>query len=87
MELLPSGIAYVHQRPDGFPDPFGRGFDVTVCEMSIAHGHLHIAVTEHAGDHGHRHAVHDGMARHGMTQVVNANILDAGFASDTIPER
>ena len=83
---LPSAATYVHQRPDGFPDPFGCGFDVAVSEMSVTQGHLHIGMSEQPRDHRHRRSVHHGMACHGMAQVVNADILNAGFASDAMPE-
>ena len=79
--------SYFHDDAHGLSDPLGRGLDVAVREMSVTHCHLHVGVTEQAGNHRHRHAVHDRMARHRMTKVVKANVFDAGFAAHAIPER
>ena len=32
----------VHDRADGLPDPFGRGLDFAVAQMSVAQGHVNM---------------------------------------------
>ena len=54
--------------------------------MGVTQRHVHITVAEQPRDDRHRHAVHDRVARMRMAQVVEADILDAGFPTDPIPE-
>ena len=44
-------------------------------------------MAEQAGDHRHRHAVHHRVAGMGVSEVVKANVLNAGFPPGAIPER
>ena len=81
-----SGLNSCHDLSHGPSDPFGCGFDITVRKMGVAQRHLHVGMTQQTRDHRHRYAVHDGMARHGMAQVVQTHILDPDLASDAIPE-
>ena len=92
----PSDIAFdrrssrtcgVHDPRHLGADPFRRRLDVAVRQVSVAQRHLHVGVAQQARDHRQGHSVHHGMACHGMTQVMEADILNAGFASDAIPER
>ena len=69
------------------PDPLGGGLDLVVSEMGVAQRHADVGVTEHPRDDRHRDAVHHRVAGKGMTEVVKADILDAGFAADPVPER
>ena len=55
--------------------------DVPVREVCIAQCHSHVGVTEESRDHGYGHAVHDGMTRHGVSQIVDAHILNSSAAT------
>ncbi|MDE0223243.1 MAG: hypothetical protein OXJ90_28540, partial [Spirochaetaceae bacterium] len=61
---------------DGPPDPLGRGLDLPVSDMSVAHGHPHIAVPEQARDDRQGNAVHRRLAGYRVTQVVQAHVFD-----------
>ena len=85
MAVVHAGTDF-HDCGDGLSDPLGRGLDVAIPEMGVAQGHAHVGVAEKPGDHGNRHAVHHRVAGMRMTEVVEADVLDAGFPPDTVPE-
>ena len=72
------GRFVVHRRRKRQPDPLGRGLGIPVGDMCVAHGHRYAAVAEQLRDHRQRHAVQDRLAREGMAQVVQADILQPG---------
>lgn len=82
-----SAVVQTHKRANGLPDALGGGLDFAVPEMGVAQGHAYVGMPKEARDHRHGHAVHDRVARMRMTQVVQADILDAGFPADAVPER
>jgi hypothetical protein len=45
----------------------------------VSAGHVEGLVSEHSGDLGDRRVVHRQLARCRMTQIMKAEILDAGF--------
>ena len=55
--------------------------------MGVAQCRPHIGMTEQPGDDRHRHTVHHCVAGMRVSEVVKANVLNAGFPPGAIPER
>ena len=85
-QSLLSGRTTIHDVCDGPAHPLRGVLDFSVPEVSVAQGHADTGVAEQSRDHRHRHAVHHSVARYGMAEVVEADILDAGFLPDPVPE-
>ena len=39
--------SHAHERANGLPDPLGRGLDLTISQMGVAHRHAHVGMAEH----------------------------------------
>ena len=80
-------ISHVHHGTHGLPDPFRCRFDFPIPEMGVAQRHAHVRVPEQPRDDRYRHTVHHRMAGMRVAQIMKADILDARFPTDPIPER
>ena len=80
-------ISHVHHGTHGLPDPFRCRFYFPIPEMGVAQRHAHVRVPEQPRDDRYRHTVHHRMAGMRVAQIMKADILDARFPTDPIPER
>ena len=88
LNLRPSG--YEIDRPQAlamvFPIRLRRRLNLLVGNMRVAQRHRQMSVTEQLRYHWQRDALEDGLTGMGMSQIVQAHILDSGLLSDAVPE-
>ena len=75
------------QRPrDGNAYAFCRRLGLAVADMCVAHRHARPLVVEQAADDGQRDSLQHGVAGERMTEIVHANVFDAGTLANFAPE-
>ena len=75
------------QRPrDGHAYAFCRRLGLAVADMCVAHRHARPLVVEQAADDRQRDSLQHGVAGERMTEIVHANVFDAGTLANFAPE-
>ena len=79
-------IGGFHCGLDSLSDALGGGLQVAVADMGVSQGHPGVGVPEHPRDGGQGNAPGDGLAGHGMPEIVQADVVETGFLPCPAPE-